>query len=274
MRHDVSLECALYEKPCTVKSTSSNEMVESQDTVAIWMVPLQDKVHKIEFEHGTTTGKRIIRVDGQEVLRKDWMFKLVGKETFTIGKMMCVISVEALGTFAYEYSLEVNGKKYEKFREEQSKLLQAWNVNINGEDTRICLVAAAAAEKATSGTVTAALKMVKIAALKMVKILKHYQKERDRCRLLDSICGKKEKGTMDIWVNGQKMDTAGEFVEDGTETHFEVGSNGEFVEDGTETHFEVGSNVCCVKASSSGKKNVGVVHRLFVNGIEMPPAAQ
>uniref|UniRef100_F1LFX4 Fas apoptotic inhibitory molecule 1 n=1 Tax=Ascaris suum TaxID=6253 RepID=F1LFX4_ASCSU len=180
-------------------------MVDNQDTVAIWMVPLQDKVHKIEFEHGTTTGKRIIRVDGQEVLRKDWMFKLVGKETFTIGKMTCVISVEALGTFAYEYSLEVNGKAYEKFREEQSKLLQTWNVNISGEDTRICL----------------------------------------------------EKGTMDIWVNGQKMDTAGEFVEDGTETHFEVGSN-----------------VCCVKASSSGKKNVGVVHRLFVNGVEMPPAAQ
>lgn len=40
-------------------------MVDNQDTVAIWMVPLQDKVHKIEFEHGTTTGKRIIRVDGQ-----------------------------------------------------------------------------------------------------------------------------------------------------------------------------------------------------------------
>ncbi|KHN81583.1 Fas apoptotic inhibitory molecule 1 [Toxocara canis] len=180
-------------------------MVDNQDTVAIWTVPLQDKIHKIEFEHGTTTGKRIIRVDGQEVLRKDWMFKLVGKEQFTIGKMKCVITVEALGTFAYEYSLEVNGKTYEKFREEQSKLLQTWNVNIGGEDTRICL----------------------------------------------------EKGTMDIWVNGQKMDTVGEFVEDGTETHFEIGSN-----------------VCYVKALSSGKKNVGVVHRLFVNGNEMPPAIQ
>ena len=35
------------------------------DLVAIWEVPLSDKVHKIEFEHGTTTGKRIVRVDGE-----------------------------------------------------------------------------------------------------------------------------------------------------------------------------------------------------------------
>ena len=33
------------------------------DLVAQWKVPLADKVHVIEFEHGTTTGKRIIRVD-------------------------------------------------------------------------------------------------------------------------------------------------------------------------------------------------------------------
>lgn len=35
------------------------------DVVAVWEVPLQDKVHRIEFEHGTTTGRRVIRVDGE-----------------------------------------------------------------------------------------------------------------------------------------------------------------------------------------------------------------
>ncbi|MFH4982300.1 hypothetical protein AB6A40_009009 [Gnathostoma spinigerum] len=109
------------------------------DVVAIWNVHLQDKVHRIEFEHGTTTGKRIIRVDGKEIVRRDWMFKLVGKEVFSIGEMKFVITVEAAGTFAYEYSLEVNGKAYEKFREQQSKLLQAWNVRIDGNNHRICL---------------------------------------------------------------------------------------------------------------------------------------
>lgn len=37
----------------------------NSDLVGTWSVKLSDKVHKIEFEHGTTTGKRVIRVDGK-----------------------------------------------------------------------------------------------------------------------------------------------------------------------------------------------------------------
>lgn len=55
------------------------------DLVAVWEVALSDGVHKIEFEHGTTSGKRVVYVDGKEIIRKEWMFKLVGKETFTVG---------------------------------------------------------------------------------------------------------------------------------------------------------------------------------------------
>ncbi len=43
---------------------------------------------------------------------------------------------------------------------------------------------------------------------------------------------------------------------------------GEFVEDGTETHFEIGKHVCFIKATSSGNKRAGIVHRLFINGEE------
>ncbi len=42
-----------------------SDRAEPQDIVGIWDVPLQDGVHRIEFEHGTTTGKRVIRVDGK-----------------------------------------------------------------------------------------------------------------------------------------------------------------------------------------------------------------
>lgn len=38
--------------------------MDSNDLVALWDVPLHDGVHRIEFEHGTTTGKRVVRVDG------------------------------------------------------------------------------------------------------------------------------------------------------------------------------------------------------------------
>ena len=46
----------------------------------------------------------------KEVLRRDWMFKLVGTETFSVGKnkAACSIKIEPVGGFSYEYSLEVS----------------------------------------------------------------------------------------------------------------------------------------------------------------------
>lgn len=35
------------------------------DIVASWEVALSDGIHKIEFEHGTTSGKRVIYIDGK-----------------------------------------------------------------------------------------------------------------------------------------------------------------------------------------------------------------
>jgi hypothetical protein len=37
----------------------------SSDLVATWRLPLPDGDHKVEFEHGTTSGKRVIIVDGK-----------------------------------------------------------------------------------------------------------------------------------------------------------------------------------------------------------------
>ncbi len=46
----------------------------------------------------------------QEIMRKDWMFKLVGKEHFKLGKAQasCCISIDAVSGFAYEYTIEVS----------------------------------------------------------------------------------------------------------------------------------------------------------------------
>ena len=62
-----------------------------------------------EFEHGTTSGKRVVRVNREEIYRKDWMFKLVGNETFHVGKSrtLCTIKIEPVGGFTYQYTLEV-----------------------------------------------------------------------------------------------------------------------------------------------------------------------
>uniref|UniRef100_A0A3P9KVQ4 Fas apoptotic inhibitory molecule a n=1 Tax=Oryzias latipes TaxID=8090 RepID=A0A3P9KVQ4_ORYLA len=156
----------------------------SSDLAGVWEVALSDGVHRIEFEHGTTTGKRVIYVDGKEVLRRDWMFKLVGKETFSVGQSdtKATINIDAVSGFAYEYTLEINGKSLKQYMENRSKVTSTWLLNLDGSDCRIVL----------------------------------------------------EKDTMDVWCNGEKMETAGEFVDDGTETHFTLGEH-----------------TCCVKAAEA-----------------------
>lgn len=42
-----------------------NGQQDRSDLVAYWSVPLCDGVHSVEFEHGTLSGKRILRVDGK-----------------------------------------------------------------------------------------------------------------------------------------------------------------------------------------------------------------
>ncbi|XP_046887505.1 fas apoptotic inhibitory molecule b [Hypomesus transpacificus] len=169
------------------------------DVVGVWEVALSDGVYRIEFAHGTTTGKRVVLINGEEVVKKDWMFKLVGKETFTVGSFdtRATIHIEALTGFSYEYSLEIDGKSLEKFIDDRSKITKTWVLQVDGADCRVVL----------------------------------------------------EKDTMDIWCNGQKMETMGEFVDDGTETHFAIGEH-----------------ECFIKAISSGKKRGGIVHHLIVDG--------
>lgn len=128
------------------------------------------------------------------------MFKLVGAETFTIGKHKCTITIEASNGFEYEYTLDVDGKSYEKFCENQSKILDSWTFKIKDIDTRVVL----------------------------------------------------EKNTMDIWVNGNKIDEEGEFTENGTETNFEV--NGVMLK---------------LVTQSTGDKRKGLRHRLFMNNQEI-----
>ncbi|XP_055767582.1 fas apoptotic inhibitory molecule 1-like [Salvelinus fontinalis] len=146
------------------------------DVVGIWEVALSDGVYRIEFEHGTATGKRVVWINGQEVLRRDWMFKLVGKETFTVGGMetKATVNIEAISGFTYEYTLEIDGKSLQKFIDNRSKVTKTWVLQ------------------------------------------------------------------------------------------------GEFVDDGTETHFTVADHDCCIKALSSGKKRAGIIHYLMVDGEAVP----
>lgn len=171
------------------------------DVVAVWNVALSDGKHKVQFEHGTTSGKRVIYVDGKEISRTNWMFKLVGRETFTISGTRAVINIDACSGFAYEYQLEVGGKSLEKFVEQRSRTCKVWTPTMAGVGHRIVL----------------------------------------------------EKDSMEVWCDGQVLETAGEFVDDGTETHFELAGHS-----------------CYIKAVSSGKRREGIIHSLVIDDREVP----
>jgi hypothetical protein len=47
---------------------------------------------------------------------------------------------------------------------------------------------------------------------------------------------------------------------------------GEFVEDGTETHFTLGDMPAYIKAVTSGKRREGIIHSLIVNNTVIPEA--
>ncbi len=157
------------------------------------------------FLSGTTSGKRIVRVDNKEVVRHDWLFKLVGRETFKIGKHHCTINIDAVSGFAYEYSLDVDGKPLEKFTENRSKISRTWTLQLDGEDYRVVL----------------------------------------------------EKDTLDIWINGQRVE-----------------AEAEFTDEGTETNFQISGHPAVLKAVSTGYRRAGINHALFVDGKEIPVAKE
>ena len=48
----------------------------SDDLVAKWNISLPDGRYKVEFEHGTTSGRRVIRVNDKVIYFKDSFIKM------------------------------------------------------------------------------------------------------------------------------------------------------------------------------------------------------
>ncbi|XP_032682431.1 fas apoptotic inhibitory molecule 1 [Odontomachus brunneus] len=109
------------------------------EPTAKWTVPMSDGNHIVEFEHGTATGKRVVKVDGNVIVNRDWMFRLVGDEVFMFNNTKFVIRVDPMPGLKYSYSLWVNGKSYQQFVQSQSKILETWLAKVENEEYRIVL---------------------------------------------------------------------------------------------------------------------------------------
>ena len=106
------------------------------------------------------------------------------------------------------------GKPYKKFIENQNKIMKTWILPVDGTMFRVVL----------------------------------------------------EKDTLDIWVNGTKVIQR----EVNNIICCQVEMAGEFTDEGTETHFAIGSQPAYVRAVSSGNKRSGILHSLVVHDTEVP----
>lgn len=67
------------------------------------------------------------------------MFRLVGSETFKIGKRLAEIAISSNG-LSFQYVLTIDGKSLKKFVEVQAKNTRVWLPRINdGVEHRIVL---------------------------------------------------------------------------------------------------------------------------------------
>ncbi|CAI8006838.1 Fas apoptotic inhibitory molecule 1 [Geodia barretti] len=67
----------------------------------------------------------------------------------------------------------------------------------------------------------------------------------------------KDIETMDVYVDGEKMDT-----------------HGEFTDTGTETCFTLDGYAACIRAESSGNRHKGLVHVLVIGNTVLEPVPE
>lgn len=59
------MRCCLINYHLVVYGSVRSAFKMSRDVAAVWDIELSDGVYRIEFEHGTTTGKRVIYINGK-----------------------------------------------------------------------------------------------------------------------------------------------------------------------------------------------------------------
>lgn len=97
------------------------------------------KLFDIELEHGTISGKRVIWVNGEESLRRDIMYRLVGEDVFFVENKRCIIHIFPSSGFKYSYKLLIDGTECEIYNKNQSKILNTWEIRINEKTYRVVL---------------------------------------------------------------------------------------------------------------------------------------
>ena len=71
-------------------------------------------------------------------MRKDWMFSLIGSETFRVGGKHATITIDGEGLL-FRYTIQIDGKSLESFVKDMNKQTRTWFPKIGGTTHRIVM---------------------------------------------------------------------------------------------------------------------------------------
>jgi hypothetical protein len=92
----------------------------------VWAVKLEDGRHTVELEHGYFSGKRIIRVDGEQLESTTSIIDFGGEHSFQIGNHTGIVHIRTNG-LTYNYDLSIDGRSIGTGKEvSASGPLHAW----------------------------------------------------------------------------------------------------------------------------------------------------
>lgn len=73
-----------------------------------WSVKLEDGTHSVALEHGFWGGRRVVTVDGNEVMRARRLIDTGSIHAFDLGRHACYVVIASVG-LAFRYDLVVDG---------------------------------------------------------------------------------------------------------------------------------------------------------------------
>ncbi|XP_071569487.1 fas apoptotic inhibitory molecule 1-like [Temnothorax nylanderi] len=86
----------------------------------------------LEFEHGMATGRRVVKVDGNNIVHREWMFRLVGDEVFMFNNTKFVIRVDTMPEILETWLAKVGNEEYRVVLDKH-----AHSVWVNGQEVEV-----------------------------------------------------------------------------------------------------------------------------------------
>lgn len=111
--------------------------------VHVWEFALDDSAtrHRVELNHNTLTGKRVLKLDGKQIHKVSAKYKLTGTIKFQINEHVIAVCIEANGMGDLNYALMLDDKNIPDITHSQSNAQKCSKWDVKSADGERHLIA-------------------------------------------------------------------------------------------------------------------------------------